>query len=598
MKPMRGPRSFPALRPLPDAAGECPRDGSPLEAERIHLPGWRMLLEGRCPACGHWYLQDLPVGHGLVYPATLDLDTGETFAPDGSDWFSGWLEPRWRTPSEQAVELEVTGPGARRPAVLLNCLDPIYGHSLLKLLNAQRHLEEDERDVVVLVPRALAHLVPDAVAETWTVEGPPSLAWQWLLRLDERLQRELDRLGDVIASPAFPHPHPTTWSLDTFVGDVPPERRGQPSFVFAFRDDRPWGLTARHQELNLRALWSLLRRRFPEAGGALIGVGEPGRAPAGLDDLRVARPVADDERSWLAAARGADMVIGVHGSHLLLPSGLADLTLELTPANRHVNVFQATLVTEPDPVLALWRYRPILGGAHLGDVTPARVASVAEGMLRDNDRFAALMAGHVAGVDVPRHDDALAGPPENQTSAAPPGVRQRARGAAGHVRDSARRRVAAARAPSPPAVLTDRRGLRFELETDEEVANFIQHGGHFETAELDFFAQRPLQGVAIDVGANIGAFTAVLARGVGPGGQVHAFEPLPTNRRRLERTLALNELGNVTIHPAAVADREGTAELATYGPGYESWASLARGDVDLPTERLQPVERIEAPTVS
>ncbi|MEA2426933.1 MAG: hypothetical protein QOF37_561, partial [Thermoleophilaceae bacterium] len=90
----------------------------------------------------------------------------------------------------------------------------------------------------------------------------------------------------------------------------------------------------------------------------------------------------------------------------------------------------------------------------------------------------------------------------------------------------------------------------------------------------------------------------VLARGVGPGGRVHAFEPLPTNRRRLERTLALNELGNVTIHPAAVADREGTAELATYGPGYESWASLARGDVDLPTERLQPVERIEAPTVS
>ncbi len=326
------------------------------------MPGWRALVEGCCGRCEHWYLQDLPSGHGLVYPATLDLSTGEVLGSPATEWFTGWLADAWRSPSNRHVDLTVSGPGVRGPAVLLDCLDPVYGHSLLKLLNAQRHLEHGDRELVVLVPRALHHLVPAGVREVWTLEGPPSLARAWLLRLDERLQRELDRIGDCALSAAYPHPHPSGWRLEFFTGDIAAERRGRPSFAFALRDDRPWGVTAAHQALNLHALWALLRRRFPDAGGALVGVGRPGGAPPGIEDLRSDRPGAHDERSWLSAARGADIVIGVHGSHLLLPSGLAELTLELTPSSRHGNVLQATLVTERDPVLALWRYRQILGG--------------------------------------------------------------------------------------------------------------------------------------------------------------------------------------------------------------------------------------------
>src|SRR5439155_1308096 len=109
---------------------------------------------------------------------------------------------------------------------------------------------------------------------------------------------------------------------------------------------------------------------------------------------------------------------------------------------------------------------------------------------------------------------------------------------------------------------------------------------------------RPLRGIAVDVGANIGAFTAVLARAVGPEGHVHAFEPLAAARERLQRNLELNRLDNVTIHDAAVADEAGTAQLALYGAGYESWSSLTRGTVELPSQRLEPVERREVPTTT
>src|SRR4051812_44165901 len=128
-----------ALRPLPRTAGTCPRCDRPLEVETLHLPGWRMIVEGGCAGCGHRYLQDLRFGHGLVYPATLDLNTGEIY-DRGVTWFGRWLSPAWQAPSPREVELAIEGAGVTRPAVLLNCLDPVYGHALCKLLNAERHI--------------------------------------------------------------------------------------------------------------------------------------------------------------------------------------------------------------------------------------------------------------------------------------------------------------------------------------------------------------------------------------------------------------------------------------------------------------------------
>ena len=48
--------------------------------------------------------------------------------------------------------------------------------------------------------------------------------------------------------------------------------------------------------------------------------------------------------------------------------------------------------------------------------------------------------------------------------------------------------------------------------------------------------------VAYDVGANVGYFTLLLGKLVGPSGRVYAFEALPANVNRLKRNLALNGL--------------------------------------------------------
>jgi FkbM family methyltransferase len=93
-----------------------------------------------------------------------------------------------------------------------------------------------------------------------------------------------------------------------------------------------------------------------------------------------------------------------------------------------------------------------------------------------------------------------------------------------------------------------------------------------------------LRGTVVDVGANIGAFS-VLAVKAGAD-VVHAYEPHPGNRARLEHHLALNDVDSqVVVHPEAVSEKTGDtvwivgeaggAHVATEGTATAQTISLA-----------------------
>lgn len=76
----------------------------------------------------------------------------------------------------------------------------------------------------------------------------------------------------------------------------------------------------------------------------------------------------------------------------------------------------------------------------------------------------------------------------------------------------------------------------------------------------------PSDGTVLDVGANIGLSTILLARRFA---KVIAYEPSPVNVGFLRENLAANGITNVTVEPVAVSNEAGTLRFheAQFGAG-------------------------------
>ena len=73
-----------------------------------------------------------------------------------------------------------------------------------------------------------------------------------------------------------------------------------------------------------------------------------------------------------------------------------------------------------------------------------------------------------------------------------------------------------------------RHGLFLANPNDVYIGRALLEYGEYCEHEVQLLAPLLSEGmVAVDAGANIGAVTVPLARAVGPGGLVYAFEPQP-----------------------------------------------------------------------
>jgi FkbM family methyltransferase len=95
-------------------------------------------------------------------------------------------------------------------------------------------------------------------------------------------------------------------------------------------------------------------------------------------------------------------------------------------------------------------------------------------------------------------------------------------------------------------------------------------GEIFEPAIADLYHfDRAAPDLVIDVGANMGAF-ACRAGYLQPSAIVHAFEPSEAHADFLAQNIALNSLGNVTLHRAAVTKNGRVATYSQAGSGGSS----------------------------
>lgn len=106
-------------------------------------------------------------------------------------------------------------------------------------------------------------------------------------------------------------------------------------------------------------------------------------------------------------------------------------------------------------------------------------------------------------------------------------------------------------------------GMRLFVDLADTAIGLNVARGLYEPSETAFVARSVRKGQSVlDVGANIGYFTVLMASLVGPKGHVTAYEPLDDNAVLLERSIAENNLENsVSLRRIALGASSASAEL-------------------------------------
>ena len=111
----------------------------------------------------------------------------------------------------------------------------------------------------------------------------------------------------------------------------------------------------------------------------------------------------------------------------------------------------------------------------------------------------------------------------------------------------------------------EERGLKFDLrdsyETDPIVVKEIFEENVYEVNAGRF----AVDGVTVDIGANIGAFALLAAS---HGSKVYAVEPEPHNSMALNNNILINEMTSLVTHvPYGISDHKGFATITDEGGG-------------------------------
>jgi FkbM family methyltransferase len=98
----------------------------------------------------------------------------------------------------------------------------------------------------------------------------------------------------------------------------------------------------------------------------------------------------------------------------------------------------------------------------------------------------------------------------------------------------------------------------------------------FEFDERDFMLRFLRPGdVYADIGANVGLFTLIAAKIVGPTGRVFAFEPVQKPHKRLVENIQLNKFKNVQNEQVAFSDSSGSFEMMVAEDEMDGFNSFA-----------------------
>lgn len=393
-----------AIQPSFTMRAGCAVCGTEAEKpERLIFQGIHTVAKYVCTSCMNTFFATLPTGHDLLFPASFGVNGSHLTANEEAKvWLVNPLLSSLFHGKEKTVAIEREVFNSGTDAIILNCLDNRFGHSFAKLWNAPiLNRKYPDRSLIVFIPRSLRWLIPDCVTEVWTFDSPLQGLQFYLSDLDAEVTKLRDRFSRIWLSKAFTHLGLDKVDLRKFLRvdrfDLSRFESRSPQITFVLRQDRFWHrhlpehflfLVFRRLGLSLKPfVWrqnylvnktaGMIRKRIPGIRIAACGLGTNGKLQSFITDLRRRQPTVAEEREWCKMYSVSHVIIGVHGSNMLIPTALAAGFIEILPRHKIRHVAEDVLIDRPA------RYALFLG-RHVDQFTsPNLVRMHAERIITD-----------------------------------------------------------------------------------------------------------------------------------------------------------------------------------------------------------------------
>lgn len=376
------------IHPIQNNCSTCPSCNSEnTETKRILYSGIHIAASCICVDCGYEFIQDLPVGHACYYPTSIGIKDKKVFDAYKIDWFTTQFIHSYNNPDSTPIVIERQICNVLQDVIIINCLDYLYGHVLLKLFNVSFYKKQHPtKGIVVLVPANYTWLVPDFVDEVWSVKLKLSQFKKWYTSIDTTIAEWVRGYQTVDLAYCYPHPQTEEIDIESYTSVKPFNlntfQDKNVTVTFVYRTDRLWHQSKAEyylflmlrklsvlkfvsflfpgmQEKSIKRLAKLLRKAYPSMLFNVIGIGKKGGLGADIQDLRTEQPTDIIEKKWCEAYANSHVVVGIHGSNMLLPTAHAAAFIELLPMDRVGNLTQDIITRyEGRTALYLGRFIP------------------------------------------------------------------------------------------------------------------------------------------------------------------------------------------------------------------------------------------------
>ena len=362
-----------------------------------------------CSQCAKTIIRSLPVNQAGIEQYVFFPDSGLIHNADGNIVSENWFSSRLRAigdPVGDHVDMEVKVYKKSDEVIILNTLDYIYGHSLLFLMNLQRIIKADDKPgIIVIVQPMLKWLIPKQyVAEIWTVKLEFKQLMNYHSGLSEKINSELSRFNKVWLSKGHIIPTNENLKIEQFTGIMPYDFEkppGKPRITFIWREDpdRLWirniyllkgfkklgfrNILKPFHYLRVLKFFRLIKKELGlNYTYSVAGLGRSFQMPSYIDDKRFESFNEDIEKLLCNVYAESELVIGIHGSSMLLPSAHAGMAISLMPSKRWGNFAEDLLFNESDVRLAAFQRRIVPLNLSIYDIR-----DIVIDMIRGRDYF-------------------------------------------------------------------------------------------------------------------------------------------------------------------------------------------------------------------